>query len=376
MSQTAVALINSTAIRHNFLLLKQRAKGCRVMPVLKANAYGHGMVQVAHLLPEADAFAVARVGEGIKLRSAGISQRVVVLGGCIDQVELVQALEHRLDLVIHHESQLVLLAEYVGGSKMTVWVKVDSGMGRLGVSPSALSGVLSVLNDSPVVAAIECVMTHLACADQATNEMTLRQLDCFNKALEAANSTGFAKYKGGVSVANSAGMLQWPQTLHSSKKMKYTGSNWVRPGISLYGVSPMEGRSPAEFGLIPAMTFRTRLIAVKRLKAGETVGYGAGWLARKDSIIGIAAVGYGDGYPRGIAASTAVFVRGQRAPLVGAVSMDMVAIDLSDAPDAGIGDIVELWGENLPVHEIAAAADTIAYELLTQLSGRPLRELV
>lgn len=346
------------------------------MPVLKANAYGHGMVQVAQLLPEADAFAVARVGEGIKLRSAGISQRVVVLGGCIDQVELVQALEHRLDLVIHHESQLLLLAEYVGGRKMTVWVKVDSGMGRLGFSPSALSGVLSVLNESPVVAEIECVMTHLACADQATNEMTLRQLDCFNKALEAANSTGFVKYKGGVSVANSAGMLQWPQTLHSSENMKYTGSNWVRPGISLYGVSPMEGRSPAEFGLIPAMTFRTRLIAVKRLKAGETVGYGAGWLAGKDSIIGIAAVGYGDGYPRGIAASTAVFVRGRRAPLVGTVSMDMVAIDLSDASDASIGDIVELWGENLPVHEIAAAADTIAYELLTQLSGRPLRELV
>ena len=376
MSQTAVALINSSAIRHNFQLLKQRAKGCRIMPVLKANAYGHGMVQVAQLLPEADAFAVARVGEGIKLRSAGISQRVVVLGGCIDQVELVQALEHQLDLVIHHESQLALLADYDGGRKVAVWVKVDSGMGRLGFSPSALPGVLSALDESPVVAAIECIMTHLACADEASNEMTLRQLDCFNKALSAAVSTGPTKYKGGVSIANSAGILQWPETLQSSEKVKYTGSNWVRPGISLYGVSPVEGMSPAEFDLIPAMTFCTRLIAVKALKAGESVGYGAGWVAGKDSVIGIAAVGYGDGYPRGVAASTPVFVHGQRAPLVGAVSMDMVAIDLSNVPDARTGDVVELWGENLPVHEIAIAADTIAYELLTQLSRRPLRELV
>ena len=374
MSQTAVALINSSAIRHNFKLLKDRAAGCKVMPVLKANAYGHGMVQVAKLLPEADALAVARVGEGAKLRAAGIEQRVVVLGGCIDQVELVQALEHRLDLVVHHESQVELLEEYAGGRTVNVWVKTDTGMGRLGFSPERLPEMMQRLEGCNAVAEIVCVMTHLACADEPENPMTREQLISFNTALVGVDMLGLRKYSGGVSVANSAGLLQWPEATTRSEVMQYAGDNWVRPGLALYGVSPVEGKGSSELGLVPAMTFRSRLIAVKDLSAGASVGYGADWVADKDSVIGIVAVGYGDGYPRS-AANAAVVINGVRVPLIGRVSMDLIAVDLSSV-DAAVGDTVELWGEQLDVQEVATAAGTISYELLTQLSRRPARELV
>ena len=190
MSQTAVALINSSAIRHNFQILKEYASGCKVMPVLKANAYGHGMVQVAKLLPEADAFAVARVDEGVKLRLSAITQRLVVLSGCIDQIELVQALEHRLDLVIHHHGQVDLLAEYTGGRQANVWIKIDSGMGRLGFSPDDLPGVLHSLEECPAVESIICVMSHLACADEVDNPMTPMQLNKFSAALSATKAFG------------------------------------------------------------------------------------------------------------------------------------------------------------------------------------------
>ncbi len=375
MSQTAVALINSTAIRHNFQVLKEYAAGCKVMPVLKANAYGHGMVQVAKLLPEADAFAIARVGEGAKLRSSGITQRLVVLGGCIDQIELVQALEHRLDLVVHHESQLELLAEYRGGRQVNVWVKVDTGMGRLGFSPDKLSDVLQSLEECAAVESVVCVMTHLACADEADNPMTLKQLQRFAAALQAAESN-CPKYSGGISIANSAGILQWPQLLKVSADLSYSGDNWIRPGLALYGVSPVNHKSSEDFGLKPAMTFQSRLIAVKSLQAGDSVGYGADWVAAADTVIGIVAVGYGDGYPRCIAEHTPALINGNRVELVGRVSMDMIALDLSALPDAKTGDVVELWGEQLEVQEIALAAGTISYELLTQLSSRPPRELV
>jgi len=375
MSQTAVALINSGAIRHNFQVLKDRASDCKLMPVLKANAYGHGMVQVAQLLPDADAFAVARVGEGVKLRAAGILQRVVVLGGCIDDIELVQALEHELDVVVHHESQLAVLQNYSGGRKARVWVKVDTGMGRLGFSPVALPSVLTRIDAMGCVAAIECIMTHLACADDADNPMTLRQLQCFDGSLQAAAKLELTKYSGDISVANSAAILQWPDTLQHSEKLQYSGSNWVRPGIALYGVPPMEKLSSASFDLVPAMTFRSRLIAVKTLQEGDSVGYGAEWIAARPTVIGIAAVGYGDGYPRGVAAGTCVYIHGARAPLVGRVSMDMMAIDVTGIPAVQVGDTLELWGKHIEAQEIAAASGTIAYELLTQLSRRPLREL-
>ncbi|MDG1462428.1 MAG: alanine racemase, partial [Gammaproteobacteria bacterium] len=361
MSQTAVAFINSNAIRQNFQKLKEHAIGCKVMPVLKANAYGHGMVQVAKLLSGADAFAVARVGEGAKLRSAGITQRLLVLGGCIDQVELVQALEHQLDLVVHDQSQLDLLACYMGGRRVNVWVKIDTGMGRLGFSPDKLSDVLHSLELCTAVDAVVCVMTHLACADEVENQMTLKQLQRFNVALQAAESS-FLKYSGGISIANSAGILQWPQLLQASADLFYSGDNWVRPGLALYGVSPFDDKSSADFGLMPAMTFQSRLIAVKLLHAGDSVGYGADWVATTDMVIGIVAVGYGDGYPRCAAKHATALLNGSRVKLVGRVSMDMIALDLSALPDAKVGDAVELWGEHLEIQEVAHAAGTISYE--------------
>lgn len=371
MSQTAVAVIHSAAIQHNFRLLKEKAAGCKVMPVLKANAYGHGMVAVAKLLPEADAFAIARIDEGVKLRNAGIEQRLVVLGGCIDQVELVRAMEHGLDLVVHHAVQLELLNSYQGGRQVRVWVKVDTGMGRLGFDPAELPQVLQHLADCEAVTGQPVVMSHLACADEPDNDMTLRQIERFGHCL----GESLINFGGDVSIANSAGILQWPEALQPSEKFHYTGDNWVRPGLALYGVSPVNGRTAADLGLQPAMTFRSRLITVKPIKTGDSVGYGADYVAAHDSVFGVAAVGYGDGYPRGIAEGTPVLVNDKRAAIIGRVSMDLIAIDLAGQPDAKPGDVVELWGEQLEVQEIAECAGTIAYELLTQLSRRPPREL-
>jgi len=337
------------------------------MPVLKANAYGHGMVAVAKLLPEADAFAVARVDEGVKLRNAGIKQRLVILGGFIDQVELVQAMQHDLDPVVHHAVQLDLLDDYAGGKQVSVWVKVDTGMGRLGFDPAELPQVLQRIESCDAVKDKPVVMTHLACADEPDNDMTLRQLDSFGHCL--------GDFSGAVSIANSAGILQWSQLLQPSAEFPYQSDNWVRPGLALYGVSPVAGRSAAELGLQPAMSFRTRLITVKPIKAGSSVGYGADYVAERDSVFGVAAVGYGDGYPRGVAEGTPVLVNGKRASIIGRVSMDLIAIDLSAQPDVKPGDVVELWGDTLEVQEIAACAGTIPYELLTQLSRRPPREL-
>jgi alanine racemase len=332
------------------------------MAVVKANAYGHGLVQIARLLDEVDALAVARVSEGVHLREAGIGQRVVVLEGCGTASEVAAAVRHQLDIVIHDSSHFALLETVSEADALDVWIKIDTGMGRLGFEPADLAECRERLDNIASVRSAARIMTHLASADDPDNPMTMEQVRRFGDALGV--------FPGDISIANSAGLLLWPQTLEPSLSLDYRGDNWVRPGLALYGASPVAGKSAREMGLEPVMSFESRLIAVKTVHSGSGVGYGSTWTARRDTIVGVVAVGYGDGYPRHLQSGTPVLVNGRRVALIGVVSMDLISVDLTDVPVAAVGDRVVLWGGHLPIEEIAVRAGTIPYELMCGLSQR------
>jgi alanine racemase len=358
----AVAIIQTAAIQHNLQRVRAAAPGCRVMAVIKANAYGHGLIPVAKMLAGVDALAVARVSEGVQLREAGITQRIVVLEGCSEAEEARVAVLHSLELVVHDAVHFEILETLPGEEIVTVWLKLDTGMGRLGFEPLQLTACRKRLGQIAAVRQDIAVMTHLACADDPDNSATMEQVRQFGDALG-----GFA---GDVSIANSAGILLWPQTLEPSPVFEYQRENWVRPGIALFGASPVQGKNARELGLIPAMRFESHLIAVKTVKRGTAVGYGSNWRAKRDTVVGVVAAGYGDGYPRHLQSGTPLLVNGHRAALIGTVSMDMLNIDLTDVPVAKVGDRVILWGGHLPIEEIAARAETIPYELMCRLSQR------
>jgi alanine racemase len=363
VTETAVAIIQTAAVLHNLQRIRSAAPDCRVMAVIKANAYGHGLITIAQLLAnEVDALAVARVSEGVQLRDAGITQRIVVLEGCSEAEEARVAVLHRLELVVHDPVHFEILETLPEQDILTVWLKLDTGMGRLGFAPSQLTACRKRLDQIPAVRPEVALMTHLACADDPDNSATMEQLRRFGDAL--------GSFAGAISIANSAGILLWPQTLESSPVMDYKGENWVRPGIALFGASPVLGKNARELGLVPAMQFESHLIAVKTVKRGTAVGYNSKWRAKRDTVIGVVAAGYGDGYPRHLQSGTPLLVNGHRAALIGTVSMDMINVDLTDVPVANVGDRVILWGGHLPVEEIAARADTIPYELMCGLSQR------
>ena len=278
------------------------------------------------------------------------------------------AVEHDLELVIHDPSHFDMLDALLNEKAVGIWLKLDTGMGRLGFEPKSLGACLTRLKSCAAVKSDPRVMTHLACADDPNDQTTLQQVRSFNAAL--------GSFTGDVSIANSAGVLAWPQTLTSSQLFDYKGENWVRPGLALYGASPIPGRSAQEFGLEPAMSFESRLIAIRTLKKGAQVGYGATWQADRETVLGVAAVGYGDGYPRHLETGTPVVVNGHRVQLVGRVSMDMITVDLTDVPAACVGDRVVLWGMNPGVEEIAARAGTIPYEVMCGLSQRTRHRVI
>jgi alanine racemase len=332
------------------------------MAVIKANAYGHGQEYVAGLLRDADALAVARVSEGLRLRAAGVTQPIVVLEGCSHADEVNAAIQHNLEIVIHDAAHFGLLANASGSGVLKGWLKIDSGMGRLGFSPDQARECLNRLATLPVLRDDVGVMTHLACSDDPDSPVTMEQVRRFGGAI--------GRFEGDISVANSAGVLLWPQTFERSLDLDYTGNNWVRPGLALFGASPVRGKSARDLDLVPAMTFQSRLISVKTVTRGTRVGYGGKWRAARDTVVGVAAVGYGDGYPRHLKSGTPVLVNGRRVALIGVVSMDMINLDLTDVPVVAVGDPVVLWGGHLPIEEIASRADTIPYELMCGIAER------
>lgn len=351
MSRPVRARVGLDALRSNLELARRTAPHSRVLAVVKANAYGHGLVPVARALSDADAFGVAGVEEALLLRQAGITRPIVLLEGFFHSAELDAVVRHELSLVIHAPHQVEALATAAPAAPVRVWIKLDTGMHRLGFAPAELASVLPRLQALPGIEVMG-LMTHFACADDRADPATGRQLECFHAAVR-----GLA---GEHSLANSAALLGWPQT----------HADWVRPGLMLYGISPFLDDTAVDQGLTPAMTLETELIAIRDCPAGEAVGYGGAWVCPETMPVGVAAIGYGDGYPRHAPAGTPVLVDGRPAQLIGRVSMDMITLDLRGLPGARVGSRVTLWGEGLPVEQIARAAETIPYELVCAVTAR------
>lgn len=352
MLTAAYAEINLDAARHNLLKVKLYAPHSKIMAVIKANAYGHGLARMANALSDADAFAVARVDEGVSLRQAGITQRLAVLQGFSDAEELQQIIDNQLETIVHAHHQVDLIEAWQGKDALTVWLKIDTGMNRLGFKINDIGAAYQRLSKCKITSSPINLITHLATSDDKTNDFTAQQIVLFNDVVES--------YKGERSIANSAGLIAWEHAI----------TDWVRPGIMLYGISPFSDSTGVKLGLEPAMSLYSKLIAVKSVAKGEYVGYGNSWHCDKATTIGIVAIGYGDGYPRHAKPGTPVLVNGQRVPLIGRVSMDTITVDLATQPDAKPGDKTTLWGNGLPVEEIAYFADTIPYTLVCGVTQR------
>lgn len=343
--------IDLNALRHNLQQVRRAAPGCRVMAAIKANGYGHGLIRVARTLDDSDGFGVACLDEALQLREAGITAPITLLEGFFDPTEIPLIERHRLEPVLHHPEQIATLLQSPLGGPLRVWLKIDSGMHRLGIRPEQAAMYWQQLKAHPALQAVG-QMTHLACADERDHPSTWRQLARFARAT--------CDLGGQKSIANSAAILGWP-TSHAEV---------VRPGIMLYGVSPFVHGRAADEQLRPVMGFHSTLIAVNRMKKGDAIGYGDTWICPEEMPMGVVAAGYGDGYPRHAVSGTPVLVNGKRVPLIGRVSMDMLTVDLRSQPDARIGDPVLLWGSGLPVEEVAESAGTIGYELLCSVTPR------
>ena len=366
MSFGARALIRLGALEHNLDVIRQAAPGSRVMAVIKANAYGHGMVPVAQHLSHVDAFAVARVTEAIELREHGVTARIILLAGVMNTIELATAMQHGFEPVVHCAEQLELLDSCRGGA-VNVWLKFDTGMNRLGFDPSSAEALIERLRQSPGVDELR-LMTHLASADELDEQTTLRQLDAFRPIIKG--------FDGDVSIGNTPATLGWPAIANARQEFGFEGDSWIRPGIALFGISPFADRTGADLGLKPVMQFEARLIATKPLRAGDRVGYKGAYTADCDTTLGIISAGYGDGYSRHFRSGTPVLVNGRKVPVIGNVSMDMIAVDLGENPTDKVGDIATLWGEGLPVEEVAPFADAISYELVCGVMNREASEIV
>lgn len=346
------AEVSAAALRHNLARVRREAPASRILAVVKANAYGHGLVDTARCLAGADAFGVARLTEALALRAAGVRAPVLLLEGVFDAEAQDEAARHGLDIVVHCDEQLALLAAAPATQAFVVWLKVDTGMNRLGFRPERVAGVLEHLDALGTRVRAVRLMTHFACADEADNSSTLRQLQRFNE----IDADGRRER----SICNSAGVFSQPAA----------HAQWVRPGLALYGVSPFPELLGMQLGLEPAMRLVSTVIAVREVRQGEGVGYGGTWRAGCDSRVAIIGAGYGDGLPRGLPFGTPVLLGGRRAGIVGRVSMDMLAVDVTRLPPVAVGDPAVLWGAELPVEEVAAHAGTIPYELLCGVSQR------
>lgn len=353
MSRVTTATIHADALRGNLARVRQLSGAARVMAVVKADAYGHGLERAARALADADAFGVACIADGQRLRAAGMRQRIVVLSGMDEPGDLAELRRLQLEPVVHHAVQLQWLREdRQRQPPLTVWLKIDTGMHRLGFPPAEAAQAFRELQALPNVAADILLMTHLANSDVLDDPHTRAQLQAFEATVEPL--------AGQRSVANSAALLGWPASQ----------AQWVRVGGLLYGMDLHAGAQHAVGSWRPAMTLATRLVAVNRVARGERVGYAGAWQCPEDMSVGVASIGYGDGYPRGARSGTPVLVNGRRAAVIGRVSMDLLTIDLRNQPGARVGDAVVLWGQGLPVEEVAVHADTIAYDLTCGITRR------
>lgn len=352
MYRPAKAYIYLQALKHNLQHAQSLAPNSKILAVIKANGYGHGIERVAHQLSGADGFGVASIDEAMLLRQKGFLHRILLLEGLFSEAEIPVVIQNRLDVVIHSDYQLNWLLNSDIPVQLSVWIKVDTGMHRLGFDTQQLASVIAKLERSENEFCIH-IMSHFASADENSPEaekFTSSQIIQFS---DATNVYAYPK-----SLANSAGLIRFPQSHY----------DWVRPGISLYGAGIIPGDDSVKE---PVMELESEVIAIKTIQVGESVGYGNTWTAHRKSLIAVVAIGYGDGYPRHAPAGTPVLINGEKVPLVGRVSMDMITVDLTDCHTVvSPGDRAVLWGRDLSVDEVATHAGTIGYELLCGVTKR------
>jgi alanine racemase len=361
MPRPICATIDLHALRHNLAVARRHAGQRQVWAVVKANAYGHGLERALRAFGAADGLALLDLAEAQRARCAGWTKPILLLEGFFEAADLALVDALALTPVIHHSEQVRMLQLQRGGATRSIYVKFNTGMNRLGFAPGEGAELLQRLREIPGLH-IAGLMTHFANADRRDAGRGPASVD----EQRARFSIAARGWNGPLSLANSAALFLHPQVAGDS----------VRPGIALYGGTPESGVAAAAFDLRPGMLLAARVLAVQRIAAGEPVGYGGGWRAARDSRIGVVACGYADGYPRVAPSGTAVWVEGQRAPLVGRVSMDMITVDLTGVPQADVGAEVELWGRHIPVDEVAEVCGTVGYELLCALALRvPVREV-
>lgn len=352
MSRSRYVVIHTDHIQHNLSCVRQLAPHASLLAMVKANAYGHGAVTVARALIGVDAFGVATIAEAIELRQAGVQQAIVIMTGFLTANDYQQVIQYQLDVVIHDIFQLEFIKASPVPSGVRFWLKVDTGLHRLGMTTQVFHEVYQHLMSLDIPSEKCIAMTHMACADDRESSMSQQQWNQFQQVTHHIASV--------KSVANSALVLN-QVNMHA---------DWVRIGYMLYGGSPLSGKTAESLGLLPAMSLHSQVLAVKTIRAGESVGYGATWVSQQGTTIAIIAMGYGDGYPRHAPEGTPVLINGRCYPLVGRVSMDLLTVDLGVNTQIKPGDDVVFWGEGLPVDIIAKHCGTIGYELMTQLSQR------
>ena len=364
MSRPTVAIINRQALRDNLALADALAPTSKSIPMVKANAYGHGALEVCKTLSCAPAFGVACIEEALALRDAGIQQPLLLLEGTFSADEVNVAAENNFWLMVENEPQKEAILSASTKKAVTIWLGIDTGMHRLGFQPEDIGQHYQDLRASSKVAGTIVVATHFACADDLDNTATSEQTNQFQRCINA-NNIG-AEQDVQFSMANSAAILGWPETQR----------HWQRPGYMIYGNSPFAVANDNADQLVPVMTFQSAVISLRHVKTGDSVGYTAHWTAQRPSTIATITVGYGDGYPRQAPNGTPVLINGVRCPLVGRVSMDMITVDVTGLSNVVIGDTATLWGDNLPVNEVADHCNTIGYELLTRMPARVPRRYI
>lgn len=358
MGRPTCLYIDAEALQYNVASIKRHVPNQSITAMIKSNAYGCGWQWVLPILePLVDSFGVACIEEARVVRQYCHQHDCCLMQGIFGPDELSDVVDLRLSMVVHNPQQLAWIVNNPLAQKIKIWVKVDTGMHRLGFQPQELAGVLSTLRLCPWVDTTIGLMTHLACADTPEHELCQQQLQIW-----ASIAKQYADMP--QSVANSAAILGLPQT-HADN---------VRPGLILFGVSPFSERLSSDLDLHPVMHFRSTVTTIHHCEPGDAIGYGATWRCKRPSVIGVIPVGYGDGYPRHIKENTQVWINGQTVPIVGRVSMDMMTIDLTDCDVARIGDSVELWGQHIPIEVVARQANTLAYELMTQVTPRVMRQ--
>jgi alanine racemase len=350
----AVAEINLQNLQDNLAVVRQQAPQSKVLAMLKANAYGHGTTEIAKSLNGADAFGVARLSEAVALRAAGLTKPIVLLEGFFESDELQIIANLGLDTVLHTKEQIDAFLEADLPRSVKIWLKVDTGMHRIGLPPELYSWAMSVLHGHDNVLGKPILMSHFACADEKAHPLNQKQFALFDSLAK--------EHDGEQTFANSAAILNFPSSHH----------DWVRPGLMLYGVSPVLAQTAADHQLKPVMTLKSSVIAIRHVKQGECVGYGANWQADQGTQLAVIAIGYGDGYPRNAKNGTPVLINQSEYALAGRVSMDMVTVDIgaNNPQNIKVGDEAILWGENLPIEKIADYANTVPYELLCGVTGR------